>query len=107
MQPQTPKKEDVPDEEGFINCCFSSTIRRDKWGIPSMIFEKFIKCRRECWRLEVIVKRSNEFILLNGVLTKKFSHARFSESKHQNFSPCGYAQQEVRWYELGGESNST
>ncbi|KIK39022.1 hypothetical protein CY34DRAFT_808795, partial [Suillus luteus UH-Slu-Lm8-n1] len=36
MQPQTPKKEDVPNEEGFINCCFSFTIRRDKWGIPSI-----------------------------------------------------------------------
>ncbi|PFH48415.1 hypothetical protein AMATHDRAFT_149939 [Amanita thiersii Skay4041] len=31
-------------EEGFINCCFSFTIRRDKWGIPSMIVGNFIKC---------------------------------------------------------------
>jgi hypothetical protein len=33
-----------PVEEGFINCCFSFTIRRDKWGIPSMIVGNFIKC---------------------------------------------------------------
>ncbi|KAG2141375.1 uncharacterized protein EDB93DRAFT_1252514 [Suillus bovinus] len=43
-QSQTPKKEDVPNEEGFVNCCFSFTIRRDKWGIPSMIVGNFIKC---------------------------------------------------------------
>ncbi|KAG2093754.1 uncharacterized protein F5147DRAFT_720633 [Suillus discolor] len=43
-QSQSPKKEDVPNEEGFINCCFSFTIRRDKWGIPSMIVGNFIKC---------------------------------------------------------------
>jgi len=37
--------EDKPVEEGFINCCFSFTIRRDKWGtIPSMIVGNFIKC---------------------------------------------------------------
>ncbi|KAK2466582.1 hypothetical protein APHAL10511_001444 [Amanita phalloides] len=35
---------DAPAEEGFINCCFSFTIRRDKWGIPSMIVGNFIKC---------------------------------------------------------------
>jgi hypothetical protein len=63
MQPQTPKKEDVTNEEGFINCCFSFTIRRDKWSIPSVVVGKFIKCLRESWRLAVIVKRSNEFIL--------------------------------------------
>ncbi|TFK65540.1 hypothetical protein BDN72DRAFT_920203 [Pluteus cervinus] len=33
-----------PMEEGFISCCFSFTIRRDKWGIPSMIVGNFIKC---------------------------------------------------------------
>ncbi|KAF8153377.1 hypothetical protein B0H34DRAFT_662639 [Crassisporium funariophilum] len=33
-----------PNEEGFTNCCFSFTIRRDKWGIPSMIVGNFIKC---------------------------------------------------------------
>ncbi|KAI5823112.1 hypothetical protein K523DRAFT_325627, partial [Schizophyllum commune Tattone D] len=33
-----------PNEEGFVNCCFSFTIRRDKWGIPSMIVGNFIKC---------------------------------------------------------------
>ncbi|PPQ65079.1 hypothetical protein CVT24_003033 [Panaeolus cyanescens] len=32
------------NEEGFINCCFSFTIRRDKWGIPSMIVGNFIRC---------------------------------------------------------------
>ncbi|KAG9307902.1 hypothetical protein JVU11DRAFT_12946 [Chiua virens] len=36
--------EDTPNEEGFVNCCFSFTIRRDKWGIPSMIVGNFIKC---------------------------------------------------------------
>jgi hypothetical protein len=34
----------VPREEKFINCCFSFTIRRDKWGIPSMIVGNFIAC---------------------------------------------------------------
>ncbi|KAH7903610.1 hypothetical protein BJ138DRAFT_113447, partial [Hygrophoropsis aurantiaca] len=33
-----------PNEEGFVNCCFSFTIRRDKWGIPSMIVGNFIRC---------------------------------------------------------------
>ena len=33
-----------PMEEDFINCCFSFTIRRDKWGIPSMIVGNFIRC---------------------------------------------------------------
>lgn len=33
-----------PDtQEGFINCCFSITIRRDSWGIPSMIVGNFIR----------------------------------------------------------------
>jgi hypothetical protein len=31
-------------EDGFINCCFSFTIRRDTWGIPSMIVGNFIRC---------------------------------------------------------------
>jgi len=31
-------------EETFINCCFSFTIMRDVWGIPSMIVGNFIKC---------------------------------------------------------------
>ena len=31
-------------EEGFVSCCFSFTIRRDKWGIPSMIVGNFIRC---------------------------------------------------------------
>ncbi|KIK39751.1 hypothetical protein CY34DRAFT_88691, partial [Suillus luteus UH-Slu-Lm8-n1] len=44
MQPQTPKKEDVPNVEGFIKCCFSYTIRRDKRGISIMIAGNFIKC---------------------------------------------------------------
>jgi hypothetical protein len=42
------KAEDDPaahaNEEGFINCCFSFTIRRDKWGIPTMIVGNFIRC---------------------------------------------------------------
>ncbi|KAJ6520443.1 hypothetical protein C8R45DRAFT_806966 [Mycena sanguinolenta] len=38
-QPQS-----AAQEEGeFINCCFSFTIRRDKWGIPSMIVGNFIR----------------------------------------------------------------
>lgn len=36
--------EETPMEEGFINCCLSFTIRRDKWGIPSMIVGNFIRC---------------------------------------------------------------
>ncbi|KAJ3562816.1 hypothetical protein NP233_g9340 [Leucocoprinus birnbaumii] len=38
------EKDDQPMEEGFISCCFSFTIRRDKWGIPSMIVGNFIRC---------------------------------------------------------------
>ncbi|KAI0252870.1 hypothetical protein BJV78DRAFT_1199626 [Lactifluus subvellereus] len=34
----------APSEEGFINCCFSFTIRRDTWGIPLMIVGNFIRC---------------------------------------------------------------
>ncbi|TDL26150.1 hypothetical protein BD410DRAFT_784195 [Rickenella mellea] len=34
----------VRNEEGCISCCFSFTIRRDMWGIPSMIVGNFIKC---------------------------------------------------------------
>ncbi|KAK7453433.1 Transcription factor [Stygiomarasmius scandens] len=34
----------VPTEEGLISCCFSFTIRRDKWGIPSMIVGNFVRC---------------------------------------------------------------
>ena len=40
----TKKEDGVQHEERFINCCFSFTIRRDKWGIPSMIVGNFIKC---------------------------------------------------------------
>lgn len=36
--------DDQPMEEGFVSCCFSFTIRRDKWGIPSMIVGNFIRC---------------------------------------------------------------
>lgn len=32
------------NDGGFVNCCFSFTIRRDMWGIPSMIVGNFIKC---------------------------------------------------------------
>ncbi|KAM6501419.1 hypothetical protein JOM56_004433 [Amanita muscaria] len=38
------KQPEDPAEDGLINCCFSFTIRRDKWGIPSMIVGNFIKC---------------------------------------------------------------
>ncbi|KAK0240430.1 hypothetical protein EDD85DRAFT_765767 [Armillaria nabsnona] len=39
------KEEEIGrSEEGLVNCCFSFTIRRDKWGIPSMIVGNFIKC---------------------------------------------------------------
>ncbi|KAH6901963.1 hypothetical protein BKA70DRAFT_1307888 [Coprinopsis sp. MPI-PUGE-AT-0042] len=41
---ETEKAVTVPREEKFINCCFSFTIRRDKWGIPSMIVGNFIAC---------------------------------------------------------------
>lgn len=34
----------VSGEEGFVNCCFSFTIRRDFVGIPIMIVGNFIKC---------------------------------------------------------------
>ncbi|KAI0315791.1 hypothetical protein OF83DRAFT_1130440 [Amylostereum chailletii] len=37
------RREDAPNEEGYINCCFSFTIRRDTWGIPSMIVGNFIR----------------------------------------------------------------
>jgi hypothetical protein len=33
----------LPNEEGFVNCCLSFTIRGDPWGIPSMIVGNFIK----------------------------------------------------------------
>ncbi|KAF8509653.1 hypothetical protein BU17DRAFT_56011 [Hysterangium stoloniferum] len=33
----------APPEQGLINCCFSFTIRRDTWGIPSMIVGNFIR----------------------------------------------------------------
>lgn len=36
--------DDLSMEEGFVSCCFSFTIRRDKWGIPSMIVGNFIRC---------------------------------------------------------------
>jgi hypothetical protein len=38
------KQLELPNEEGFVSCCFSFTIRRDTWGIPSMIVGNFIKC---------------------------------------------------------------
>ncbi|KAH9931557.1 uncharacterized protein B0H18DRAFT_1116342 [Fomitopsis serialis] len=37
-------KDDPPKEEGFISCCFSFTIRRDPYGIPTLIVGNFIKC---------------------------------------------------------------
>ncbi|KAF8816112.1 hypothetical protein BYT27DRAFT_7185351 [Phlegmacium glaucopus] len=41
---KTDEEHHQPMEESFINCCFSFTIRRDKWGIPSMIVGNFIQC---------------------------------------------------------------
>lgn len=35
---------DAPREEGMISCCFSFTIRRDPYGIPTLIVGNFIKC---------------------------------------------------------------
>ncbi|KAI0030155.1 hypothetical protein K488DRAFT_8877, partial [Vararia minispora EC-137] len=32
-----------PAEDALISCCFSFTIRRDTWGIPSMIVGNFIR----------------------------------------------------------------
>ncbi|PCH36824.1 hypothetical protein WOLCODRAFT_127686 [Wolfiporia cocos MD-104 SS10] len=37
-------KQTPPKEEGFISCCFSFTIRRDPYGIPTLIVGNFIKC---------------------------------------------------------------
>ncbi|KAM5546164.1 hypothetical protein V8D89_000290 [Ganoderma adspersum] len=34
----------LPNEEGVISCCFSFTIRRDPYGIPTLIVGNFIKC---------------------------------------------------------------
>ncbi len=31
-------------EQGFISCCFSFTIRRDPYGIPTLIVGNFIRC---------------------------------------------------------------
>ena len=42
--PAKNEEEQQPMEESFISCCFSFTIRRDKWGIPSMIVGNFIQC---------------------------------------------------------------
>jgi len=42
--PAKNEEEQQPMEENFISCCFSFTIRRDKWGIPSMIVGNFIQC---------------------------------------------------------------
>jgi hypothetical protein len=40
-------KDDVQElakEQGVIDCCFSFTIRRDPYGIPTLIVGNFIKC---------------------------------------------------------------
>ncbi|KAI0786968.1 hypothetical protein C8Q75DRAFT_720391 [Abortiporus biennis] len=37
-------KLDGAQEEGFISCCFSFTIRRDPYGIPTLIVGNFIRC---------------------------------------------------------------
>ncbi|KAI0342471.1 hypothetical protein BDW22DRAFT_1407558 [Trametopsis cervina] len=36
--------DEEPKEDGFIDCCFSFTIRRDPYGIPTLIVGNFIKC---------------------------------------------------------------
>jgi len=36
--------EGMPEQERFINCCFSFTIRRDLYGIPVMVVGNFLKC---------------------------------------------------------------
>lgn len=40
----TNNSEEEPKEDGFIDCCFSFTIRRDPYGIPTLIVGNFIKC---------------------------------------------------------------
>ncbi|KAH9063199.1 hypothetical protein EDB87DRAFT_222801 [Lactarius vividus] len=42
--PESAGLDTTSSEEGFINCCFSFTIRRDTWGIPLMIVGNFIRC---------------------------------------------------------------
>ncbi|KAI0332161.1 hypothetical protein GY45DRAFT_1299428 [Cubamyces sp. BRFM 1775] len=43
--PARPKDSQPPlNEEAFISCCFSFTIRRDPYGIPTLIVGNFIKC---------------------------------------------------------------
>ncbi|KAI0922840.1 hypothetical protein AcW1_002605 [Taiwanofungus camphoratus] len=42
--PSRKVKQTPPNEEGFISCCFSFTIRRDPYGIPTLIVGNFIKC---------------------------------------------------------------
>jgi hypothetical protein len=41
LNPHQPNQNGQP-QEGFINCCFSFTIRRDSWGIPVAIIGNFI-----------------------------------------------------------------
>ncbi|KZO94738.1 hypothetical protein CALVIDRAFT_538843 [Calocera viscosa TUFC12733] len=38
------REEMMPEQERFINCCFSFTIRRDLYGIPVMVVGNFLKC---------------------------------------------------------------
>ncbi|KAG8827965.1 hypothetical protein FRC17_007650 [Serendipita sp. 399] len=40
VNPQAPQN--GPLQEGYVNCCFSFTIRRDSWGIPVAIVGNFI-----------------------------------------------------------------
>ncbi|KIP10809.1 hypothetical protein PHLGIDRAFT_100651 [Phlebiopsis gigantea 11061_1 CR5-6] len=37
-------EDQVEKEQGTIDCCFSFTIRRDPYGIPTLIVGNFIKC---------------------------------------------------------------
>lgn len=41
---KTKALDSVDQEEGFRSCCFSFTIRRDPYGIPTLIVGNFIKC---------------------------------------------------------------
>ena len=41
---KSPNDDAADKEQGTIDCCFSFTIRRDPYGIPTLIVGNFIKC---------------------------------------------------------------
>jgi hypothetical protein len=41
--PKGPGPGTAEGEAGFVHCCFSITVRRDVYGIPSMIVGNFIR----------------------------------------------------------------